>query len=124
MKQKQSSAPPAVAYLCLVRSMHTFRIAAVAILMSMAAATAQNISREFPNGLVSDQKMAIAIAEAVLFHVYGEKAIREQRPYIIKHVRDKWIIDGAPPPPGMAGGSFHIVISQRDGRILEITHDV
>jgi hypothetical protein len=104
--------------------MHTFRIAAVAILMSMAAATAQNISREFPNGLVSDQKMAIAIAEAVLFHVYGEKAIREQRPYIIKHVRDKWIIDGAPPPPGMAGGSFHIVISQRDGRILEITHDV
>ena len=104
--------------------MHMFRIAAVAIVMSMAAATAQNISREFPNGLVSDQKMAIAVAEAVLFHVYGEKSIREQRPYIVKHVRDKWIIDGAPPPPGMAGGSFHIVISQRDGRILEITHDV
>jgi NTF2 fold immunity protein of polymorphic toxin system component len=101
-----------------------FRIAAVAIVMSMAAATAQNISREFPNGLVSDQKMAIAIAEAVLFHVYGERTIREQRPYIVKHVRDKWIIDGAPPPAGMAGGSFHIVISQRDGRILEITHDV
>jgi NTF2 fold immunity protein of polymorphic toxin system component len=104
--------------------MHMFRIAAVAIVMSMAAATAQNISREFPNGLVSDQKMAIAIAEAVLFHVYGERTIREQRPYIVKHVRDKWIIDGAPPPAGMAGGSFHIVISQRDGRILEITHDV
>ena len=55
---------------------------------------------------------------------YGEKTIREQRPYIVKHVRDKWIIHGAPPPPGMAGGSFHIVISQRDGRVLEITHDV
>jgi hypothetical protein len=100
------------------------RVAAVAILMSMAAATAQNLSREFPEGLVSDQKTAIAIAEAVLFHVYGERTIREQRPYIIKHVRDKWIIDGAPPPRGMAGGSFHIVISQRDGRVLEITHDV
>jgi hypothetical protein len=104
--------------------MRMFRIAAVAILMSMVVATAQNISREFPNGLVSDQKMAIAVAEAVLFHLYGEKAIREQRPYIVKHVRDKWIIDGAPPPAGMAGGSFHIVISQRDGRVLEITHDV
>jgi hypothetical protein len=104
--------------------MHVCRVAAVAILISIAAATAQNISREFPNGLVSDKKTAIAIAEAVLFHVYGEKAIRAQRPYIVKHVRDKWIIDGAPPPPGFAGGSFHIVISQRDGRVLEITHDV
>jgi len=104
--------------------MHVCRVAALAILISIAVATAQNISREFPNGLVSDQKTAIAIAEAVLFHVYGEKAIRGQRPYIVKHVRDKWIIDGAPPPPGFAGGSFHIVISQRDGRVLEITHDV
>jgi len=104
--------------------MHVCRVAAVAILISIAAATAHNISREFPNGLVSDQKIAIAIAEAVLFHVYGEKAIRNQRPYVVKHVRDKWIIDGAPPPRGFAGGSFHIVISQRDGRGLEITHDV
>jgi hypothetical protein len=100
------------------------RVVVVAILALIAAATAQNISREFPNGIVSDQKTAIAIAEAVLFHVYGEKAIREQRPYVVKHVRDKWIIDGAPPPRGMAGGSFHIVISQRDGRVLEITHEV
>jgi hypothetical protein len=104
--------------------MHVCRFVAVAILISIGAATAQNISREFPNGLVSDQKMAIAIAEAVLFHVYGERTIREQRPYIVKRVRGKWIIDGAPPPRGMAGGSFHIVISQRDGRVLEITHDV
>ena len=99
-------------------------VAAVAILASIAAATAQNISREFPEGLVPDKKTAIAIAEAILFHVYGEKTISEQRPYVVKHVRDKWIIDGAPPPRGMAGGSFHIVISQRDGRILEIFHDV
>jgi hypothetical protein len=105
--------------------MHVCRVAAVAILISVAAATAENsIIREFPNGLVSDQKTAIAIAEAVLFHVYGEKAICEQRPYVVKHVCDKWIIDGAPPPRGFAGGSFHIVISQRDGRVLEITHDV
>ena len=114
----------AVAQLDLVRSMHMCRLSTVAILISIVVATAQNISREFPHGIVSDQKTAIAIAEAVLFHVYGEKAIRSQRPYIVRHVRGKWIIDGAPPPPGMAGGSFHIVISQRDGRILEITHDV
>ena len=104
--------------------MQVCRVAAVAILISVAAATAQNISREFPNGLVSDQKIAIAIAEVVLFHVYGEKVIRAQRPYAVKHVRDKWIIEGAPPPRGFAGGSFHIVISQHDGRVLKLTHDV
>jgi hypothetical protein len=104
--------------------MHVYRIVAVIILISLATAMAQEISREFRNGLVADQKTAIAIAEAVLFHVYGEKNIRDQRPYVVKHVRDKWIIDGAPPPRGFAGGSFHIVISQRDGRVLEITHDV
>jgi hypothetical protein len=113
-----------LAFAACGRSMHVFRVAAVAILMSVAVATAQNISSEFPDGLVSDQKMAIAIAEAVLFHVYGEKAIRQQRPYIVKHVRNKWIIDGAPPPPGMTGGSFHIEIGQKDGRILQLWHDV
>lgn len=103
--------------------MRACRVAAIVILISVAAATAENIIREFPNGLVSDQKTAIAIAEAVLLHMYGEKAIREQRPYVVKHVRDKWIINGAPPTRGFAGGSFHVVISQRDGRVLEITHD-
>jgi hypothetical protein len=99
------------------------RLATAAILISTAAATAQNISREFPNGLVSDQKTAIAIAEAVLFPIYGEKNIRQQRPYVVKHARGKWIIEGAPLPPGFAGGVFHIEIGQRDARILELWHE-
>jgi hypothetical protein len=103
---------------------HT-RAAVVALLLSIAVAAGQSIAPgEFPNGLVPDQRTAVAIAEAVLFRVYGEKTIRAERPYVVKHIRGKWIIEGAPPPRGFAGGSFHIVISQRDGRVLEITHDV
>jgi hypothetical protein len=99
------------------------RLAAAAVLISTAAATAQNISREFPDGLVSDKKTAIAIAEAVLFPIYGEKNIRQQRPYVVKHARGKWIIEGAPLPPGFAGGVFHIEIGQRDARILKLWHE-
>ena len=77
-----------------------------------------------PGGLVPDQRTAIAIAEAVLFPIYGEKNIRQQRPYVVKHARGKWIIEGAPLPAGFAGGVFHIVIRQRDAKILEITHEV
>ena len=77
-----------------------------------------------PGGLVPDQRTAIAIAEAILFPIYGEKNIRQQRPYVVKHARGKWIIEGAPLPAGFAGGVFHIEIGQRDARILELWHEV
>ncbi len=78
---------------------------------------------EQKGGLVPDKQTAVRIAEAILFPIYGEKNIGAQRPYRIKLRNGKWIIDGAPPPPGMTGGSFHIVILQRDARVLEIGHD-
>jgi NTF2 fold immunity protein len=87
---------------------------------------AQNASELFERkgGLVPDKQTAVQIAEAILFPIYGEKNIRAQRPYQIKLRNGKWIIDGAPPPPGFAGGSFHIIILQRDARVLELGHDV
>ena len=91
-----------------------------------SASFAQNAPELFERkgGLVPDKETAIRIAEVILFPIYGEKNIRGQRPYQVSLKDGKWTIDGAPPPPGFAGGSFHIVILQRDARVVEIGHDV
>ena len=68
----------------------------------------------------ADLRGCVAIAEAVLFPIYGQKAIRDQRPYVTSLSRGKWTVDGAPPPRGFAGGSFHVVIRQRDAQIGKI----
>jgi hypothetical protein len=88
------------------------------------ATFAQNIPALFerPGGLVPDQRTAIAIAEAVLFPIYGEKNIRDERPYVVKHAGGKWTIEGSLPRE-FTGGTFHIVIRQRDARVLEIGHE-
>jgi hypothetical protein len=87
---------------------------------------AQNVPElfELKGGLVPDKETAIRIAEASLFPIYGEKAIREQRPYQVILKDGKWTIDGAHPSRGFVGGSFHIVILQYDARVLEIGADV
>ncbi|SRR6266478_1694686 len=90
----------------------------------ISVCAAQNIPQLFERkgGLVPDKETAVRIAEAILFPIYGEKNIRDQRPYPIKLRGGKWIIDGAPPPAGFTGGSFHIIILQRDARVIEIGH--
>jgi hypothetical protein len=93
------------------------------LVLANTLAIAQNIPALFdrPGGLVPNQRTAIAIAEAVLFPIYGEKVIHDQRPYVVKHIDGKWIIDGTL-PRGLVGGTFHIVIRQRDARVIEISH--
>ena len=78
---------------------------------------------ERKGGLVPDKQTAIHIAEAILFPIYGEKNIRGQRPYQVKLHNGKWTVAGYV-RPGFAGGGFHIVILQRDGRIIEIALEV
>ena len=90
----------------------------------------QNLTQLFdrPGGLVPDEQTAIKIAEAVLFPIYGEKIIRGEKPYLVKLADGKWTIDGSMPKTKgdeiVLGGTFHIVISQRDGQVLEIGHSV
>ena len=104
------------------------RICSLMITMALlfSSSLAQNAPELFERkgGLAPDKETAIRIAEAILFPIYGEKAIRAQRPYQVTLKDGKWTVDGAPPPPGFVGGSFHIVILQRDARVLEIGADV
>ena len=93
----------------------------ISTLWLSSASLAQNVPKIFEcnDGGVPDKETAIRIAEAILFPVYGEKAIRGQRPYQVTLKDGKWTVDGTA-PPGFVGGRFHIVILQRDGRVLEI----
>src|SRR5438128_5990862 len=98
------------------------RTAGVAlILMTLAAATFANDPWKQSRGLVPDKETAIKIAEAILFPIYGEREIRQERPYNVTLTNGFWRITGSmpTPPPGevMFGGTFYIVISQWDARV-------
>jgi hypothetical protein len=112
----------------LYRPVKTLLIA-LAILAS-SSLFCQNVPALFDRrgGLVPDEQTAIKIAEAILFPIYGETTIRGEKPYVVKLADGKWTIDGSMPKPKsreiIVGGTFHIVISQRDGQVLEIGHGV
>ena len=98
----------------------------IATLCLSSASLAQNVpSENVPKifecngGVVADKETAIRIAEAILSPVYGEEAIREQRPYQVTLKDGKWSVDGTV-RPGFVGGRFHMVILQSDARVVEI----
>ena len=93
----------------------------ISTLCLSSASLAQNVPEIFEciGGVVSDKETAIRITEAILSPIYGKKAIRGQRPYQVTLKDGKWTVDGTV-PPGFVGGRFHIVILQRDARVLEI----
>ena len=103
-------------------------IVAGALTLICTSLLGQNVPALFdrPGGLVPDEQTAIKVAEAILFPIYGEQHIRGEKPYVAKLADGKWTIDGSMPKPKsgelFVGGTFHIVISQRDGRVLEIGH--
>ena len=92
----------------------------ISTLCLSSASLAQSVPKIFEcnGGVVADKETAIRIAEAILSPVYGEKAIRGQRPYQVTLKDGKWTVDGTVAPD--FGGRFHIVILQSDGRVLEI----
>jgi len=93
----------------------------IATLCHSSASLAQNVPKVFEcnGGVVADKETAIRIAEAILFPVYGESAIRGQRPYQVALKDGQWTVDGTE-RPGFVGGRFHIIIVQLDARIVEI----
>ncbi|HEY2580499.1 MAG TPA: NTF2 fold immunity protein [Mucilaginibacter sp.] len=80
--------------------------------------------------IIDDKETATAIAELVLFKIYGKKSIISQRPYEIYLIDDCWFIRGTLPAAKTAGGittevvggTFLIILSSKDGRIIKLDH--
>ncbi len=73
------------------------------------------------NGYVPNSETAIAIAEAVLFPVYGRENIIKQKPYEVLLFDDYWVVEGTL-KPNYIGGTFLVHISMPSGAILLMTH--
>ena len=71
-------------------------------------------------GYVPDEKTAIAIASAVWAPVFGSDRIEDQKPITANLQNGVWVVQGRNPVP-FPSETFVALISQDDGRILEVT---
>ncbi|QHT70405.1 hypothetical protein GXP67_28995 [Rhodocytophaga rosea] len=71
--------------------------------------------------IIKDKQAAIAVAEAILFPIYGEENILKQRPYQVYKTELYWVITGTL-PEGYKGGVFEIAIDATDARVIGLTH--
>jgi hypothetical protein len=71
--------------------------------------------------VIKDKQAAIAVAESILFNVYGEEQIKMQRPYRVCKAEQYWVLSGKL-PEGMKGGVFEIALDEKDGKVIGLTH--
>jgi hypothetical protein len=74
-----------------------------------------------PEGYVPNAQTAVAIAEAVLVPVYGKEKIEQEKPLHAVLSHGVWTVTGTL-AEGWRGGVAEVKISQRNGRILQLTH--
>jgi NTF2 fold immunity protein len=72
-------------------------------------------------GFVPDEKTAIAIAVAVWLPIYGEKIIKNEKPFVATLKDGVWHVTGSL-PKNVCGGVAVAEISKDDARILRISH--
>lgn len=88
------------------------------VIDSISAKQYQGIISYTKGNLVSSEQTAVAIAEAIMFPIYGEECIRMQSPYSVCLINNKyWKVCGNL-PAGAIGGTFYIIINKSDGQIL------
>ncbi|OGX90341.1 NTF2 fold immunity protein [Hymenobacter coccineus] len=68
-----------------------------------------------------NKQVAIAVAEALLFPLYGQRTIVNERPYEVYRSDGCWYLSGTL-PVGYDGGTFEIVLKAADGQVLHLTH--
>lgn len=71
--------------------------------------------------IIKDSLTAIAIAEPILFRIYGKDNITKQRPYETYLIDNYWVLFGTL-PKGYLGGTFLIIIDARNSSVIKITH--
>ena len=70
--------------------------------------------------IIKDSVTVIAIAEAILFNIYGKHEIIIQRPYEIYPIKNYWVLKGTL-SIGI-GGTFTIILDAKDCRVIKMTH--
>jgi hypothetical protein len=73
-------------------------------------------------GYVPDEKTAIAIAVAVWVPIYGEKQIKNQKPYKAELRDGIWYVSGSFKNDGWSGGVAEAEIVKDDARVIRVTH--
>ena len=76
----------------------------------------------FREPIIQNEKTAVKVAEAVLFNIYGEENIKNERPYTIGFADNYWILYGYL-PSGYHGGVFTIIIDAENGEVVSLWHD-
>lgn len=71
--------------------------------------------------LIGNSSIAIAIAEPMLFSIYGKDNIIKQRPYEAYLVFGFWYITGTLPKDSK-GGTFEIIIEASTSRVIDVNH--
>lgn len=75
----------------------------------------------FYKPLITTKALAIAVAEPMLFSIYGKENIISQRPYEVYLVDGVWYIGGTL-PKDHDGGTFEIMVEASNSRVLALTH--
>ena len=89
---------------------------------SRLAASPTNKS-PFPHPLIATEALAIAVAEPMLFSVYGRENILRQRPYRVRLTNGYWHLSGTlPAPAATVGGTFYLVIEASNCRVHTLFH--
>jgi hypothetical protein len=96
-------------------------IAGLVLACGLLFAAEQQHSYKPKEGFVPDEKTAIAIAVAVWSPIYGEKALKKEKPFEAVLKDGVWHIKGTL-PAGYKGGVAEAEISKEDARILRISH--
>lgn len=78
-------------------------------------------SQQVPYTVIPDSATAVAVAESILFKVYGKDEILGEKPYNVDFVDGYWALTGTL-PKGYFGGTFVIIMAAKDGRVIKLTH--
>ena len=76
--------------------------------------------------ILKTKEIAIAVAEPILFNIYGEGNIIKQRPYEIYLIDNYWVIIGTLKTSTqneiVCGGTFLIILNSKNGQVISLTH--
>jgi hypothetical protein len=84
-------------------------------------ALADKKNQEVPYMAIPDSATAVAVAEPILFKVYGKEEILGEKPYKVDSVDGYWVLTGTL-PKGYLGGTFVIIMAAKDCKVIKLTH--